>query len=475
MSHTSDIYVVVLGSVDSGKSTTIGVLNSGTLDDGNGSIRDTIAIHEHEIKRRATSDIATRFIPTKGYDITLVDLCGHDAYLKTTVHGISKYYPQYGILMMAAHRGVLPMTTEHLGLLNLFELPFIAIVSRIDLGEGNQLKNSDNLARILRKNGRSPKPINKLPDDTFVPYTESIKDIELSEKTKNRIRKFASHMAANPFFVPVLFTNNKTGYGLPELLFLLSCLSYRKDELYEGTQIPIFKTKKPYETKKAKQSGIPLILNGVNKGIPLTIGDSLLMGPVGHNWIPVKVVSMRDSKDEDVSIKSYDDHGCLGLKFEDKKNTVTKKQLSKRKGIVTISPNDPLTTFGYQFTAKIEVRSIGTTIGNGYISMISMGPILQPAMLIIDDKNKRIGTNETVTVTFRYIRRPEYMTINHKFVFMDQRTKGRGIVESILSISDDTQIDLLPTHRIKSVRKTKQKIMSQMRKNIEVPKLRKME
>jgi GTPase len=45
-----DVRIAVAGNVDSGKSTLIGVLSRGQLDDGRGAMRQTVFNHPHEIE-----------------------------------------------------------------------------------------------------------------------------------------------------------------------------------------------------------------------------------------------------------------------------------------------------------------------------------------------------------------------------------------------------------------------------------------
>lgn len=106
-----NIRVAVVGNVDAGKSTMIGTLTSSLLDDGRGSSRTSIMKHRHEIESGRTSTATTHLLGFRstgesiaGRDslrtnrrksedevakesyriITLMDLAGHEKYLKTT-------------------------------------------------------------------------------------------------------------------------------------------------------------------------------------------------------------------------------------------------------------------------------------------------------------------------------------------------------------------------------------------------------
>lgn len=108
------VAVAVIGDVDSGKSTLIAVLSKGNLDDGRGTLRFEVLRHAHEMTEGRTSSITQQVI---GFDatgcitnymsagvksmtvqeivaassklVTLVDLAGHEKYLRTTGERIS--------------------------------------------------------------------------------------------------------------------------------------------------------------------------------------------------------------------------------------------------------------------------------------------------------------------------------------------------------------------------------------------------
>ena len=56
--HMRDVRIAVAGNVDSGKSTLIGVLTGGVLDDGRGLARSKVFVHAHESANGRTSCIS---------------------------------------------------------------------------------------------------------------------------------------------------------------------------------------------------------------------------------------------------------------------------------------------------------------------------------------------------------------------------------------------------------------------------------
>lgn len=52
-----EVRVAVVGNVDAGKSTTLGVLTRGGLDDGRGKARVALFRHPHEVETGRTSSV----------------------------------------------------------------------------------------------------------------------------------------------------------------------------------------------------------------------------------------------------------------------------------------------------------------------------------------------------------------------------------------------------------------------------------
>src|SRR4051812_38192119 len=63
---TKEIRVAVIGNVDSGKSTLVGVLTKCTLDDGRGSARQLVFNYSHEKENGRTSSITQEIMGFKG-------------------------------------------------------------------------------------------------------------------------------------------------------------------------------------------------------------------------------------------------------------------------------------------------------------------------------------------------------------------------------------------------------------------------
>lgn len=65
--------------------------------------------------------------------VNLIDLCGHEKYLKTTMLGMVGMVPDYILVVVGANFGLSRMTKEHLGIALALEIPFFIVMTKIDL------------------------------------------------------------------------------------------------------------------------------------------------------------------------------------------------------------------------------------------------------------------------------------------------------------------------------------------------------
>ena len=122
--HSSEITIAVAGPVDAGKSSIIGVLTTGQLDNGRGLARNKVLQHSHELESGRTSSITFNPVKYKSTNLNVelfstksrkrtdvsklcnieidkkyikkdtekviqyIDLAGHEKYYKTTIYGI---------------------------------------------------------------------------------------------------------------------------------------------------------------------------------------------------------------------------------------------------------------------------------------------------------------------------------------------------------------------------------------------------
>ncbi|KAM3955267.1 LOW QUALITY PROTEIN: GTP-binding protein 2 [Aphomia sociella] len=151
-----ELRVAVMGANEAGKSTLIGVLTQGELDNGRGSARLNMFRHLHEVKSGRTSSLSHEIL---GFDaqgnvvnygcselmtaerigersaklVSFLDLAGHSKYQRTTLHGLTGYSPHYAMLVISATAGITRITEEHVGLLLALDMPFFAVITKCEL------------------------------------------------------------------------------------------------------------------------------------------------------------------------------------------------------------------------------------------------------------------------------------------------------------------------------------------------------
>ena len=125
----ADLRVAVAGGVDSGKSSLVGVLTTGALDNGRGRSRTAVLRHKHELQSGRTSSIslqacaydaagrALSHAPALGglshaelaasaaRTVRFFDLGGHERYSKTMLHGLTTLLPDCVLLCVSAASG----------------------------------------------------------------------------------------------------------------------------------------------------------------------------------------------------------------------------------------------------------------------------------------------------------------------------------------------------------------------------------
>lgn len=295
--YKTDISISTAGSVDSGKSTFVGVLTSGDLDNGNGSARSTIAKHPHELKSGKTSDIGMKhyITKTKNRAITFIDLCGHEKYFKTTANGVCGYYPDYSFVMVSANRGILQMTKQHFTLLMAANVPQIILVTRTDITPKDIYEQTlTMIEKYLKAHLKIPGLlVNNYYDDKITISVEDI--IKLLPKDQSK-----------QTFIPIITISNKTGFGLDIVKGILDSIEPRDlwsnfdsnkncvnrviigfithmDKKYfkdpNDGPLSVF-----YIDAVYSPPGVGLVVSGISRNCELSIGDVIYIGPINKEF-----------------------------------------------------------------------------------------------------------------------------------------------------------------------------------------------
>jgi elongation factor 1-alpha len=454
------IKIVIGGSVDAGKSTLVGTLTTGKLDDGRGGARASVLLAKHEKESGRTTNISYNYMrcdsESAERDITLIDLAGHEKYLKTTMFGITGLTPDYGIVIVES--ATLPniMTREHLKLLMYLSIPVIILLTKKDVcPDDKYLDIRERLKRMMKNN-------------VFSKFGRSLIFID-NDTDYDYLYSMCSTTHSFDSVVPVITISSKTGLNIDRLKTLFSSLPLRHSNLIRCSVEPIvdYRESTHYEQlthvttyieSVYSVKGIGLVITG---SIPfncpaMRLGDTFYMGPYGVTnpiMVPFKIKSMHDNFRTNTDISLPGENFCANIRFTGK-ISLTKKQI--RKGmVITQDPNSVLPLFSRRFRmiARLLGQSHKTTLGLNYNATIHCKTIRQCAKIVEIGDIEKISNGIETIVTFEYMMRPEFIEIGSSIFFRDGTTRGEGKILEIIphenTLPDDSNTRRRHKHKKK--------------------------
>jgi len=431
-----DVRVAIVGNVDSGKSTLIGVLTGGDLDNGRGSARSRIFVHRHEGETGRTSCISQHImgfsednkavhqpIPASATSasknkawrdvvkksrsvLTLIDLAGHERYLKTTIAGLTGCFPDFAVVVVGANMGITKMTKEHLGVVIALDIPVMCVITKIDMCPENVLaQTKKQLYRILQSQGAAKRPF----------------EVRNSADVGTLINNLSAKIC------PVFLISCVTGDGLPllyEYLARLRPLNQRwiEEQAKEsGVEFDIDNT--------FLVTGVGLVLSGtVARGV-LHQNSILLLGPFGSagefKKVQVRTIHFKRAPTESCAAGASCAAALRPLSRKDQL-----RRIDIRRGMVLVDPSlNPRAAA--RFEAQVLVLHHPTTIKMHYQAVIHCGIIRQTAAITRMD-NEFLRTGDKAIVEFTFVIRPEYIKEGTVLIFREGNTKGVGRVTRVL-------------------------------------------
>jgi GTPase len=413
------IKIAVAGNVDSGKSTTIGVLVKGILDDGRGKARTSVFNYKHEIDSGRTSSIGHQnmmfnregnIINSKvgekneiSKNINFYDLAGHEKYLRTTIYGLTSLYPDYCLIMVGANMGINQMTREHIGLCINLKIPFIIIVTKIDIVPSNVLEETMTKINNICKNR-----IKKIPYNI-----KNISDIV------NVIKNIKSDS-----IVPVIQISNTTNYNLVLLKSLFHLLPVRNDYNQYINENVEFLIDNTYSV-----TGHSTIVSGMIKSGTIKVNDTLLIGPFyDSSYKTIKVRSIHVNY-KNINEAKAGNYVCISLK------NVLRREI--KKGMILITDDNSMKLAVTQFKAQIHILHSPTTIRIGYTPFLHIDHVRQAAKIIgiekvsekvEKDDDKILRSGDKANVILEFLIKPEYIIKGMRLIFREGKVKEVGKV-----------------------------------------------
>jgi len=429
------IGINVVGRVNSGKSTLIGIFVKGMLDDGKGTARSFLLKHPQEIKKGQTADLHQAFIgfdkklrpitfhnPLDREEIARIldestrivifhDAPGHSEYAKTMIRSVLGQDAQYGMVLIPAKdeykliisekmkTGVFRLddiTREHLILLSTQELPFLVVISKIDLARQEELKK---VREVVRE---TLKTIGKIPL-----WIRTSKDVEI-------VLREISHRV----IVPIYEISGVTGEGLPLLRETIARLPSRiSNELL--TKPALAYIDKAYR-------GIPgtnvVVTGTVVQGV-FKPGQTVIVGPDDNGeFHQARVASIEVFKKRVERVKAGDAFG-IDLKRIDPSIV--------RRGQVIADLDYPVNAVRI-FEANIIVTKHPTRITVGYSPVLHAHTVCQTVVFdkIFGKDYLAVGDFARVRLKFKF--RPEMLKVGDKIVTREANTRTIGRIVKII-------------------------------------------
>ncbi|XP_016382721.1 GTP-binding protein 2 isoform X1 [Sinocyclocheilus rhinocerous] len=417
-----DLRVAVLGNVDSGKSTLLGVLTQGELDNGRGRARLNLFRHLHEIQTGRTSSISIEIL---GFDsrgevvnysesrtaeeiceiaskmITFIDLAGHHKYLKTTIFGLTSYCPDFAMLVVSANTGIAGTTREHLGLAMALKVPIFIVVSKVDLcTKGTVERTVRQLERILKQPG-----CNKVP--------------MLVSSTDDAVTA-AQKFAQSPSITPIFTLSSVSGESLDLLKVffnILPPLSNSKEQEELMQQLTEFQIDEIYTVPDVGTVVGGTLYSGICRE-----GEQLVVGPTDAGQFRELAVCSIQRNRSGCRVLRAGQAATLALGDFDRSLL--------RKGMVMVSPEmNP--TICWRFEAEIVLLFHAKTFHKGFQVTVHVGNVRQTATVEALQGKDELRTGEKAGVRFKFIKHPEYLKVGAKLLFREGATKGIGQVTKL--------------------------------------------
>jgi len=443
--NKKEIRIGIVGNVDVGKTSLVSVLTNNLLDNGRGSARSLIMKHPHEQVSGRTSSITLNFMRTyfnsieelnnkenkqfydynkktstikhkinenknntssEGYKnekvINLIDLAGHEKYLKTTIRGINGCLVDYVCILVGANSGVQRMTKEHLGVVLGLKIPIIIVITKIDMAPKNILKETiQSVKNIFHKRNMKTMTVNDTAD------IKIMKEFYKSGNYKS--------------IIPIFKISSVSGEGLPNFKqFVFNLDPYKRYELKEK-QSPHFIIESTYQIR-----GIGIVVSGTMKDGIIKKGDILKLGPYKGDFINIIIKSIHNNFKEDVEELRAGEGGCFAIKMALNNNKIEFRRTLIKKGMLIMKNIN----FFYEFEAEVLILHHPTTIKENYQPTIHCGTITQTAKICSIEQNI-LRTGDRSKIKFRFMHRPEYIEKNNYLLFREGQTKGIGRVINV--------------------------------------------
>jgi len=539
--------VALIGNVDAGKSTLVGVLARGALDGGRGEARGGVFTHGHERATGRTSSVGREIMgfdgtgpdavqvgiisgaPTsaaataaaggekelperlrwaavmgrcsggRGAVISLLDLCGHEKYLKTTIFGLTALRPDLAIVAVAANRDEIDhMTREHIGIACSLQVPLCVVLTKVDMAPPPVLKATRAaLVRLLRSTCKKPLFVgaSAVADDAVAAASGAAG--AAAERAENPAVLQAVAAVGGGRITPVFSISSVTGAGINALRAFLRLAAAQPppSDPWPGLSLrPPMGHVKPTPLQQQGQEqaqhqplsaaaaaaaaggraaidavyhvpGIGVVVGAFVSAGQVSAGDACLVGPDTTGGFLRATIRSVQLHTTDVAGVSAGQSATFALRFLDKASKKVarkgraKHQTAVSKGMVLVSCAQshargggaaslrPPMEVSSSFEANMLVLHHQTTIGVGSEAVIHCGATRQVAKVVhirkaglaikpsADAPAPKLRTGDRACVRFRFLLKPECIPPGSLCLFVQGRTKALGRIMRVVEDS----------------------------------------
>ncbi|KAI0175563.1 hypothetical protein GGR52DRAFT_318305 [Hypoxylon sp. FL1284] len=341
-SITDQLRVSLIGPTTSGKTTLLGTLSNGMLDNGRGSSRINLLRHRHEVASGRTSSIAQELI---GYDarkifnynadninewpdihdrvmsedgrlVFLLDSAGHPRYQRTTLRALIGWAPHWTLLCIPANEDTPPasgthslsgadgamgvgiasldMALAHLDLCLKLAIPLSILITKCELGQRTSLKEKLNIVFTkIKAIGRMPKLLTSPARDED--GLSEVSDADLRKIEEDVINPISD--SGDPLsIVPIILTSAVRGIGIGLTHALLRSLPVppsptardfvplalnpeQPDALFHIDEVFEMSLSRAQSATTSVASESAPVITGYLRFGRLSIGDRVVLGP----------------------------------------------------------------------------------------------------------------------------------------------------------------------------------------------------
>jgi GTPase len=360
-----EITIGVIGEEGTGKSTLIGVLINGTLDNGRGLARTNVFRHKHEILCGKTSSFSHQIL---GFDekgeltnygdlmrpslsqivskstkiINFYDMAGSPkTFNRTTVSALSNEYLDYLLFVISAKEPITKVTENLLRFIFNVDLPVITIISKIDLISDEELK------KVVKTYKET---INKLNLEL------NKQKIPLVMRDNDDVALFSSNMDEKEILVTFLVSSLTWEGGLTLFKNFLGVLPDLNKTSDKQKQKELELEKMEFDVHEIIYKESNVILVGIVSSGKLRIKSKCFLGPdINGNF---KIVEVCDIHCKKVNVPySYKGQYCsVSIKSIGNINTLTRDNVKKGMSLLDIR-NTPIASRLFE----IEIWTIDDT------------------------------------------------------------------------------------------------------------------